>query len=548
MKNLARAVTTTCRDFRGRPARAAWSSRFLALCLGVWMAGRAAEARAAPVTLSVEGHLSSSVGGPVADGPYSLGVALYDAPQATKPVFSQTFSAVPVSGGAFMLELGSATTPLEQTVFTTGQAAWLGVTVASDPEQPRVPLRPVPYAVHARVADQVSCAGCISSAMLASNLVASLVTAQDLQGYAKLAQANTWTQAQTFEASVEFAKNQALDFRFQVAAEPPSGCDDKVVGLAYFDSKVGSVRVCNGTAWSTAFAAPVPLGSQQSPGASCKAIQASGAQVSGVYWLKQAGKTFQTWCDLTTSGGGWTLALNLDTSDGHVMWWADPAWTDAATLGLPQLSGGDFKGDAWNTYAGATRLLLVVHVGGSYRGWKVFKKVDGATLASVFQGGDNTLLGSQVLASNVTSVWPGERLVRLSTQLFANHCTGSGAGCTNEGVVPNGWAQSDGDRIGSNEATPKENSGGGLGNWHDMGDCCAGSSYAGKACNGASFRTASEAQAGWAPCWAPGELGYFGTDTFAPAAPSCSNGTCSLATWAAPSGKDYDYALFLGED
>jgi hypothetical protein len=171
-------------------------------------------------------------------------------------------------------------------------------------------------------------------------------------------------------------------------------------------------------------------------------------------------------------------------------------------------------------------------------GWKSFTKSTNDTMRGHVMGGDNVLLGSAVKNSDTAGIWAGEGLVRLSTKLYANHCVATGGGCTSgSGGSP------DGDRIGSHEATPANNLGGGLGNWHDMNYCCNGDYGSGKTCNGSAFRTASEAQSGWAACY--GGNGHFGTDTFAASTNTCSNAGCGGANWSQPNGQDYDYAIFL---
>jgi hypothetical protein len=287
------------------------------------------------------------------------------------------------------------------------------------------------------------------------------------------------------------------------------------------------------------------------PPTSCSALKkASPGLPDGVYTIDPDGGAapFAAYCDMTTAGGGWTLALNLDTSDGHVMWWGNPLWTDANLHGnVDAPFAGDLKGAAWNAYATATRVLLVVHQAGAILGWKSFLKANaGATLFTAMQGGDNTPLATSVIDSFAAdALAPNERLVRLSTALFANHCVESGGSCT----ADNGGSP-DGDRIGSNEGTPSDNDGGGLGNWHDMNFCCVAATAGGHTCNGSAFRTAAEAQIDWGvPGCGYGAAGggVLGTDSFAPASATCSDATCTNANWSALSGLDYDYALYLAD-
>ncbi|MBM4346128.1 MAG: hypothetical protein FJ100_22370 [Deltaproteobacteria bacterium] len=129
----------------------------------------AAPAFAEPLQLAAQGRLTSN-GGPVADGTYAMGLALYDAPTGGKPLFLETFLAVPVQGGVFAITLGAAQVVLDSAVMATGKLLWVGVVVGGDPELPRVQLLRVPSAVHALVAAQaqdVQCSGCVGSEDLA---------------------------------------------------------------------------------------------------------------------------------------------------------------------------------------------------------------------------------------------------------------------------------------------------------------------------------------------------------------------------------------------
>ena len=243
-------------------------------------------------------------------------------------------------------------------------------------------------------------------------------------------------------------------------------------------------------------------------------------------------------CDMTIDGGGWTLVMNLDTSDGHVMWWANPKWVDGTTKGTAATAlTEDHVGAGWSDMTGSKEILIAIHEEGALVGWKSFTKLVTDAMRSYVTGGDNVLIGP-AKKSDIGTIWTGERLVRLSNNLYANRCVQTGGQCT-AGAA----GSPDGDRIGSVEATPSDNVGGGLGNWHDMNYCCGGNYGNGKTCNGQAFRTASEAQAGWGGCY--GGVGFFGTDTAGPASNQCSNAVCGNAQWSQPSGKNYDYAIYL---
>jgi hypothetical protein len=138
-------------------------------------------------------------------------------------------------------------------------------------------------------------------------------------------------------------------------------------------------------------------------------------------------------------------------------------------------------------------------------------------------------------------------VVRLSTQLFANRCVTSGSQGVGSCVASGTVAAPDGDRLGSAEATPSDNNGGAIGNWHDMGWCCTGNTYAGKPCNGQAFRTTSEYAAGWAPEWLAGQSGTFGSNSFATMTFSLQGTTpCATANYAKANGYDYDIAVYFG--
>lgn len=270
----------------------------------------------------------------------------------------------------------------------------------------------------------------------------------------------------------------------------------------------------------------------------------------GIYRIDPDGPSgsnppFDVWCDMTFQNGGWTLLLNLDTSDGNVMWWGNPLWTNTSTHGTLDTTpfSDDLKSPAFFRLNSASQILIQVHEEGTVRGWKLWNKPNLNPLSTYLAGGDNTPLGTSVAGSSVGSLASNERLVRTTTTLYANHCwQQGGASC----VTANG-SSPDGNRIGSNENANADNRDGGLGNWGDMSYCCVGGPYAGRACNGggSTFRTCSEAQGGWSADYISGGEGTFGSDSCQPMTNTRTDSTCTGANWAKPNGLAYDYALWM---
>lgn len=105
-----------------------------------------------PDAISYQGRLTDNAGDPVADGPYLVKFAIYDAAVAGTELWTSGFQNVTTTDGLFAYDLGS-NVALPDDLFTQPDR-WLGITVDPDPElSPRTVLTSTGYAHHALRAD-----------------------------------------------------------------------------------------------------------------------------------------------------------------------------------------------------------------------------------------------------------------------------------------------------------------------------------------------------------------------------------------------------------
>jgi hypothetical protein len=96
-------------------------------------------------------NVATDEGGNSLSGVVNLTFSLYAAQQGGEPLWTETQSNIPLdTTGHYSVQLG-ITKPngVPTTLFTTGEARWLGVRIAEQAEQPRVLLLSVPYALKA---------------------------------------------------------------------------------------------------------------------------------------------------------------------------------------------------------------------------------------------------------------------------------------------------------------------------------------------------------------------------------------------------------------
>ncbi|MEY3015633.1 MAG: hypothetical protein RIT45_4368 [Pseudomonadota bacterium] len=186
------------------------------------------------------------------------------------------------------------------------------------------------------------------------------------------------------------------------AAQPPAPCTVHLRGGVYFDTKLGALRYCDGKVWRTladtcgngivepseecddgnntdgdgcSATCVAAYGLAESKaGKSCKDIKAvndaAGAKLGdGVYWVDPDGsggaQASRAWCDQTSDGGGWTLAMKVDGSKSTFTFDA-ALWANATTLAADQVSTAatEAKYAAFSTVA-LTELRLVLAAQGS---------------------------------------------------------------------------------------------------------------------------------------------------------------------------------------
>ena len=96
-------------------------------------------------------NVATDEGGSSLSGVVNITFSLYSSQQGGEPLWTETQNNVQLDAtGHYSVQLG-VTKPngVPTTLFTTGEARWLGVRIAEQAEQPRVLLLSVPYALKA---------------------------------------------------------------------------------------------------------------------------------------------------------------------------------------------------------------------------------------------------------------------------------------------------------------------------------------------------------------------------------------------------------------
>jgi hypothetical protein len=118
-------------------------------------AASAASANGVPRLVSFSGKLTDAQGKPSPDVA-GITFAIYKDRDGGSPLWIETQTVKPDGAAHYTVQLGSTRAeglPLD--LFSTGEARWLGVQVSGQPEQPRVLLLSVPYALKAADAETI---------------------------------------------------------------------------------------------------------------------------------------------------------------------------------------------------------------------------------------------------------------------------------------------------------------------------------------------------------------------------------------------------------
>jgi hypothetical protein len=99
--------------------------------------------------IGYQGRLTDTSGVPINSTDVPMTFRLYNVATGGAPLWQEAWPSVPVTNGLFNVMLGGKTS-IPQTVFSTNNDLWLGITIGSDAEMtPRVQLGSVPYAIQA---------------------------------------------------------------------------------------------------------------------------------------------------------------------------------------------------------------------------------------------------------------------------------------------------------------------------------------------------------------------------------------------------------------
>jgi hypothetical protein len=270
-------------------------------------------ASSVPQFVNYSGVLTAIDGKPLT-GITGVTFLLYQEPQGGAPLWMATQNVHPDKSGHYSVILGSTIGKgLPQDVFASGEARWLGVQVVGQPEQPRVLLVAVPYALKASDADTLG--GKPASAFVTASSSSNRIVEPALGGSGKKNYVPLWLSSSKLGNSRLF-QNPAGDLGIgttsPAATLDVSGTSDIRNTLTLFPNGGLPTLSIQGTAFGISNTGLVKFVSGQTfPGT---------GTITGVTTANGSG--------LQGGGSNGTLKLSLLTSckSGQTLAWNGSAW------------------------------------------------------------------------------------------------------------------------------------------------------------------------------------------------------------------------------
>lgn len=192
--------------------------------------------------------------------------------------------------------------------------------------------------------------------------------------------------------------------------------------------------------------------------------------VSGVYWIYTSDEEtrIKEYCDMDTNGGGWSLVVNLNPSDGHIHgydhgnWETLTAWTDSS---IDHPLTQDYKSETAYDME-VNEIMIVNHLDGSLNAFKSWRFMSTTSFYDAVRI-ENSVSTGPVEQSGTSTTVPNCPIMSMAGSLSFSDITG------NDGV-----------RVGVTGGNAENNVAKGLGVTVDRGNTqCQADSYGNHLCS-----------------------------------------------------------------